>query len=117
MVEFGDSLAWTYVMGGLARDYTRDYEDREAGIGGAAGVYQGLVNHWLDVAAHSGMPIDPRLWTEGPLTSTYPACMAVKAAVEQGPEPATAYLRALREGMLCFRRKLDTTEALVEEAR
>ena len=116
-MEFGDSLAWTYVMGGLARDYTRDYEDREAGIGGAAGVYQGLVNHWLDVAAHSGMPIDPRLWTEGPLTSTYPACMAVKAAVEQGPEPAAAYLRALREGMLCFRRKLDTTEALVEEAR
>ena len=117
MVEFGDSLAWTYVMGGLARDYMRDYEDREAGIGGAAGVYQGLVDHWLDVAAHSGMPIDPRLWTEGPLTSTYPACMAVKAAVEQGAEPAAAYLRVLREGMLCFRRKLDTTEALVEEAR
>ena len=22
MVEFGESLSWTYVMGGLARDYT-----------------------------------------------------------------------------------------------
>ena len=30
---------------------------------------------------------------------------------------ATRYLRALREGLMCFRRKLDTTEALVEEAR
>jgi putative protein-disulfide isomerase len=117
MVEFGDSLSWSYVMGGLARDYTRDYEDRAAGIGGAVGVFQGLLNHWLDVAAHSGVPIDPRLWTEGPITSTYPACMATKAAFEQGPELGAAYLRALREGLLCFRRKLDTTEALVEEAR
>ena len=63
------------------------------------------------------MPVDPRLWTEGPIRSTYPACMAVKAAAEQGPEAAGRYLRALREGLLCFRRKLDAKEALVEEAR
>ena len=65
MVEFGDTLAWTYVMGGLARDYTRDYEDREAGIGGAQ-AFTRAGRHWLDVAADGGMPIDPRLWTEGP---------------------------------------------------
>jgi hypothetical protein len=43
--------------------------------------------------------------------------MAVKAAAEQATDGAYAYLRALREGLMCFRRKLDTTEALVEEAR
>jgi hypothetical protein len=43
--------------------------------------------------------------------------MAVKAAAEQSGNGGTAYLRALREGLFCFRRKLDTTEALVEEAR
>jgi hypothetical protein len=43
--------------------------------------------------------------------------MAVKAAAEQGADAETRYLRALREGLLCFRRKLDTAEALVEEAR
>ena len=43
--------------------------------------------------------------------------MAVKAAAEQGPEAAARYLRALREGLMCFRRKLDAPEALVEEAR
>jgi putative protein-disulfide isomerase len=117
MVEFGDSLSWTYVMGGLARDYTRDYEDMAAGIGGETGVYQGLVNHWLKVADEGGMPIDPRIWAEGPIASTYPACMAVKAASEQADDGGYSYLRALREGLLCFRRKLDTTEALVEEAR
>ena len=117
MVEFGDGLRWTYVMGGLARDYGAGHEDAEAGIGGKVGVYPGLVNHWLDVADEGGMPIDPRIWTESPLKSTYPACMAVKAAAEQSEDGGYGYLRTLREGIMCFRRKLDTTEALVEEAR
>jgi predicted DsbA family dithiol-disulfide isomerase len=107
MVEFADSLFWTYVMGGLARDYTQD--------GGR--VHQELLREWLDAADDGGMPLDPRLWTEGPIASTYPACMAVKAAAEQSGNGGTTYLRALREGLFCLRRKLDTTEALVEEAR
>jgi putative protein-disulfide isomerase len=101
MVEFGAELEWTFVMGGLAREFgTRD-----------------LIPQWLDAAAESGMPTDARAWFEGPLKSTYPACMAVKAAQEQGAEAAIRYLRALREGIVALRRKLDTTEALVEEAR
>ena len=63
------------------------------------------------------MPVDPRLWREGPIRSTYPACMAVKAAAEQGADAAALYLRALREDLMCMRRKLDAPEALVEEAR
>lgn len=103
MVEFGGSLHWTYVMGGYARDFQ--------------GVYPGVMGHWLDLADEGGMPFDPRIWDEGPIASTYPACMAVKAASEQASDSGYAYLRALREGLMCRRRKLDTTEALVEEAR
>ena len=117
MTEFGDELEFTYVMGGLARDYRSGHEDREAGIRGGDEVFSSLLVHWLDVADRSRMPLDPRLWTEGPIGSTYPACMAVKAAAQQSADGGYAYLRALREGLLCFRRKLDTTEALVEEAR
>ncbi|HEX5979722.1 MAG TPA: DsbA family protein [Thermoleophilaceae bacterium] len=102
-VEFGADLSITYVMGGLAREYEEPYESR--------------VMEWLDHADRSGMPFDPRLWTEAPIRSTYPACMAVKAAAEQGPEAAGRYLRVLREGLMCLRRKLDAKEALVEEAR
>ena len=105
MVEFANSLSWTYVMGGLAREYD------------AQAVRTEQVGEWLDAADESGMPFDPRLWTEGPISSTFPACMAVKAAAEQAPDAGYGYLRALREGLMCFRRKLDTTEALVEEAR
>jgi predicted DsbA family dithiol-disulfide isomerase len=107
MVEFGPDLSFRPVMGGLARDYEHGHEFD----------YSGLLVHWLDRAANSGMPLDARLWSESPIRTTYPACMAVKAAAEQGPEAAWRYLRVLREGLLCFRHKLDTTEALVEEAR
>jgi hypothetical protein len=102
-VEFDADLQVTYVMGGLSREYAEPHEPR--------------LLDWLEHADRSGMPMDPRLWTEGPIRSTYPACMAVKAAAEQGPEAEVRYLRALREGLMCFRRKLDAKEALVEEAR
>ena len=101
MVEFGADVEFTYVMGGLARTYEGDPS--------------GLVREWLDVSERSGMPIDPRLWLEGPIHSSYPGCMAVKAAAEQSADDR--YLRALREGLFCFRRKLDATEALVDVAR
>jgi len=110
MVEFGDSLAWTYVMGGLSRDLT-DTPD------GGDKAFRWLLTHWLDVSEKGGMPVDSRLWKEGPIASSYPACMAVKAAAMQSADGGYAYLRVLREGLFCFRRKLDNTEALVEEAR
>lgn len=103
MVEFGDSLSWSWLMVGLSREVPQDT--------------RGLALHWLGVADRSGMPIDPLLWKESPIRSTYPACMAVKAAAEQGEAAATRYLRVLREGLMCLRRKLDTSEALVEAAR
>lgn len=102
-VEFGVDLHFTLVMGGLARSF----EGRHAE----------LFAEWLDAGDRSGMPVDPRLWTEGPIGASYPACMAVKAAAEQGPLAAQRYLRVLQEGLFCFRRKLDTVEALVEEGR
>ena len=43
--------------------------------------------------------------------------MAVKAAAEQAADGGYAYLRRLREAIMCERRKLDGAEALVEEAR
>ncbi len=51
------------------------------------------------------------------MKSSYPACMAVRAAAEQGGDGGYAYLRALREGITCFARKLDAPEALLSEAR
>jgi predicted DsbA family dithiol-disulfide isomerase len=98
--EYGEGLSVTYVMAGMAREF-----------GDAAE----LVRESLEAGDRGGMPVDPRLWFEGAPHSSYPACIAVKAAAEQD-DPAP-YLRRLREGFLCRRRKLDGADALIEEAR
>ncbi len=115
MVQFDDSLEWTFVMGGLARDLSNP--DRRAAGSGEQQVYGGLIREWLVAAEATGMPYDPLLWVEGPVSTSYPACMAFEAAAEQVSDGGYGFLRRLREGLMCERRKLDHAEALVEEAR
>jgi predicted DsbA family dithiol-disulfide isomerase len=96
--EFADQVTITYVVAGLARELTApQHELLEA----------------LDAAAASGMPVDVRGWAgragRAP-RSTYPACLAVKAAAEQGLDGP--YLRVLREGFWLRRASLDTPDAL-----
>lgn len=98
--EFADQVQITYVMGGLAREFRRPAE---------------TARHWLDAAAATGMPCDARGWLDTPMTSSYPACLAVKAAAEQrldGP-----YLRRLREAIALERVKADGADALTAVAR
>jgi Thioredoxin len=102
MVEFGDEVEISYVMGGLAREFEHP---------------AALVTTWLEDAAASGMPLDPRVWSGEAPRSSYPACIAFSAAAEQGRGAAERLLRSLREGFMCHRRKLDGREALVDEAR
>jgi putative protein-disulfide isomerase len=103
MWEFEDELEFVWVMGGLARSYER------------ANLLE-VVSQWLVDAAEGGMPNDPRIWTQNPLDSTYPACQAAKAAAEQGPQAAYTYLRTLREGIMFERRKLDHADSLIDAA-
>ncbi len=103
-VEFAGELSVSYVMCGMARE---------------VGDPTHIVSELLEAADRSGMPVDARLWLAGPPRSSYPSCLAVKAAAEQGGAGGVLdqYLRRLREGLMCRRRKLDTADALIEEAR
>ena len=38
------------------------------------------------MSAETGAPLDPLIWAEGGIRTTYPACMAVRAAAEQGTD-------------------------------
>jgi predicted DsbA family dithiol-disulfide isomerase len=114
MLEFGADLGWRLVMGGLAREVAPEVSP---GAPLPSGVRAPLMEEWLRVSADTGAPLDPLTWAEGGIRTTYPACMAVRAAAEQGTEVAFAYLRRLREGIMCERLKLDHAEALVEAAR
>lgn len=97
--EFAAEVEFTYVMGGIRELAVPEREALD----------------WLEAVAASGMPVDARLWLEGGPKSSYPACMAVVAAAEQGdPGP---YLRRLREGFALRRRRLDHSDAFMVEAR
>ena len=98
--HFGDGLEVRFVMGGLAREFARPLE---------------TMRQWIDASAASGMPVDPRLWLDAAPRSSYPSCLAVKAAAEQGLDGA--FLRRAREGFAYERRSLDSAEPLVELAR
>ena len=116
MWEFGPALRFRWVMGGLIRRLDPGYTDSEGSIGQGSDPAADLAAQWLEMAADSGMPADPRIWRSSPLSGTHPACMAVKAAAEQGPEAAYRYLRRLREGIFCERRKLDHADPLIAAA-
>src|SRR5215208_5800665 len=99
-VEFGGQVRFTYVMAGLARQVADA---------------PGLARRVLEAAAAARMPADARLWLDGAPASTYPACLAVKAAAEQGLDGPV--LRALREGFMVDRWRLDTPDALQQAVR
>src|SRR5437763_3111777 len=105
--EFAGEVRFTYVMCGMVREL-------EGGMT-EDGTALKLLSSTLEAAWESGMPADPRLWLDDPPRSSHPACIAVKAAQQQG-DPAPL-LRRLREGFLCRRRRLDKAPALLEESR
>jgi putative protein-disulfide isomerase len=114
MAEFGDELEWRFVMGGLARDLAPDASPR-APL--PVEVRARLTEEWLRVSTRTGAPLDPLLWSDGGPRTTYPACMAMKAAAEVAADGGYRFLRRLREATMCERRKLDGVEALTDQAR
>lgn len=96
LAEFGDQVAITYVMAGRARSFERPEAELHA---------------WLQTSAASGMPVDGRLWLDAPPKSSYPACLAVKAAAEQQLDGR--YLRRVREALFVEGRRADNPDALV----
>jgi predicted DsbA family dithiol-disulfide isomerase len=98
-VEFSDQLAFTYVMVGMAREVRAD----------------SFLAETLEAIAESAMPADPRVWLEGAPRSSHPACLAVKAAGEQGLDGP--YLRRLREGLMLRRERIDNAESFLVAAR
>jgi putative protein-disulfide isomerase len=101
-VEFGDHLAYTFVIVGLRR--TIEPDDA-----------RGLALTCLDASAQSGMPVDPRVFLRDPPSSTHPAGLAIAAVAEQG-DPAP-FIRRLREAILLEGRRMDSAPGLLDAAR
>ncbi len=111
---FRDQLQVRYVMGGLVKDMS-DFYDAHNSIRATAQV----APHWRMVSDRSGQPIDERLMED--ITdahwSTWPACVAVKAADLQGSETGERYLRRLRRAALTERQDVSVREVQLSLAR
>jgi len=115
-VRYAASVDVELVMGGLFEDFSpiREYWARMSG-----GRWQDSVQAFLEaVAAHHRMPMDvPRMMASvEDMTSTWPSCIAVKAAGLQGKGREYPYLRRFREAMYLEGRDTTTREVQIELA-
>ncbi|XOF32234.1 MAG: DsbA family protein [Candidatus Electrothrix sp. YB6] len=94
---YGVQVSISFVMGGLVEDM-RNFSDPSAGIGGELW-YKKVAEHWVEASGRHKMPVDEQVFFDmkNDVFSTYPACIAFKAAQFQGEESGNRYLRRLRE--------------------
>jgi len=88
-LEYGHILDIQYVMGGLLPSW-KDCKGKIQSPSDAA-------SHWKEVADSFKMPLDAGVWTEDPLSSSFPPSIGFKAAQLQDEQKAQLFLRRVRE--------------------
>lgn len=106
-----DRIEMNYIMGGLLRDWD-SFSDEMNNVSRPS--HFGPL--WMETKHISGQPIDDSIWMNDPVDSSYPACLAVKAAGMQSRVAEEAMLRHLREAVMINRRNIGETEVLFEIA-
>jgi len=106
--EAAGRLVVRYAMGGMLADW-RTFRDPVHSIQNPTQ----MASHWYHVGRVAGVAIDGRLWHDDPPASSYPACLAVKAAGLQGPAEGASYLRRVREAAMVGRRNIARAEVLL----
>jgi putative protein-disulfide isomerase len=109
--EYGEHLAWRYRMAGMIAGW-EGYHDPINAVSRPA--QMGPL--WMQARHLSGMPIDDRIWIEDPPSSSYPACLAVKAAEVQSALAGERLLRRLREAVMVERRNVARREVILAVA-
>lgn len=109
--ELGEDLQLRYCMGGLIPDW-KSYSDPVNAV--TRPIQMGPV--WRHAAVTCGMPIDERLWVLDPPSSSYPACIAVKAAGLQLADFEEAYLHLLWKHCMIEGKNIAKQEELITVA-
>jgi len=108
-LEYGDYFEIDYRMGGLLPDWSYN----NGGISKPSDV----AHHWDEASLHYEMPIDGNVWLEDPLDSSYPSCIAMKAAQIQSKEKAVKFMRMLREKLYLEKKNIAKWENIAEAAK
>lgn len=107
--DYGEQISSRHIHGGLLAGWG-GVVDAKNGISGPATV----APHWAEVAEHSGQPIDPSVWLKDPLSSSFPASIAVHAVRTINPALEEAYLRRIREAIFLEARNIAKEEVLID---
>lgn len=105
---FAGRIAWSLRMGGMIGDW-ESFGDpindvhRPAQMGPL----------WIQAGAMTGMPVEAAIWVGDPPASSWPACLAVRAAGLQSPAAAGAYLRRARRAVMAEGRNIAREEVLL----
>lgn len=108
-LEYGDYFEIDYRMGGLLPDWSYN----SGGISKPSDV----AHHWDEASLHYEMPIDGDVWLEDPLDSSYPSCIAMKAAQMQNKEKAIHFMRILREKLYLEKKNIAKWKNIEEAAK
>jgi SAM-dependent methyltransferase/predicted DsbA family dithiol-disulfide isomerase len=107
---YGDRVRVTYRMGGEFEDL--DEWRKEYGVDAKS------EQDWIRESVElMGMPVVPDYYTRTGVRSSYPACLAFKAAQRQSEGSATRYIRRMMEAFMveCRPATLETLMALATE--
>jgi len=105
-------LAWRLRMGGMIPNWV-EFSDPVNAV--HRPMQMGPL--WLQAKYETGMPIDPKVWWSDPPDSSWPACIAVKAAALQSAMAGELYLRDIREAVMLQGRNIARLEVLGDVAR
>ena len=108
-LEYGDYIEIDYRMGGLLPNWSYN----SGGISKPSDV----AHHWDEASLYYEMPIDGNVWIEDPLDSSYPSCIAMKAAQIQSKEKAVNFMRILREKLYLEKKNIAKWENIAEAAK
>lgn len=108
-LEYSKYFEMEYKMGGLLPDWSYN----SGGISKPSDV----AHHWDEASQHYQMPIDGDVWLEDPLNSSYPSCIAMKAAQIQSKEKAVIFMRILREKLYLEKKNIAKWENIAEAAK
>ncbi|MEN2488691.1 DsbA family protein [Flavobacterium sp. B11] len=108
-LEYGEYFEIDYRMGGLLPDWSYN----SGGISKPSDV----AHHWDEASLYYEMPIDGNVWLEDPLDSSYPSCIAMKAAQMQNKEKAVYFMRILREKLYLDKKNIAKWENIAEAAK
>lgn len=109
--EYQDKITIRQVMTGLLPSW-KNYSDPVYSVSRP----QQMGPVWMEAGVASGMPVNSKIWVEDPPSSSYPACIAVKAMQLQSEIVAVTYLRMLREAVMMNGKNIAKKDTLLQIA-